>query len=86
MASWIRLNQRPSSEGIETWIKVSCFGPYRGGLNQRPSSEGIETFGNRRIEVGENCRLNQRPSSEGIETSVMQSPLPVKATTSQSAP
>ena len=41
------LNQRPSSEGIETGLPPAF--PVRPAprLNQRPSSEGIETCGKR---------------------------------------
>ena len=81
------LNQRPSSEGIET--AGAGRGRRRGTrcLNQRPSSEGIETeepeLGAAPARAG---RLNQRPSSEGIETRPETVPSGFDAKPSQSAP
>ena len=65
------LNQRPSSEGIETADVGVVRMDSQGSLNQRPSSEGIETSIGTGLYVGFLSRLNQRPSSEGIETRAM---------------
>ena len=64
------LNQRPSSEGIETCLEILFEQTAQpgSGLNQRPSSEGIETTNFRPLASREITRLNQRPSSEGVET------------------
>ena len=63
------LNQRPSSEGIETHARAREMRQCFSCLNQRPSSEGIETGP---APLPRPLRgptgLNQRPSSEGIET------------------
>ena len=61
---WISLNQRPSSEGIETLEgRLGTKEMESARLNQRPSSEGIETPAIRRAQEtsGRNARSQSAP-------------------------